>query len=316
MKKVFIILLLFCFAFSLSAAEPNWFENPPKKSGFFFFAGVGKGKKRRSAKEGALADVFSQIVYMVNASISANSTFEQYVEENEEDARRESSVYKKVRAKGDAVIENFELVKQVVDKERTSKGKKRYVFYALAKIPKSEIAKARKRIEEEREKRRKNAMGVFSVAVFPNGDVEEVDTIKSELQSLYKQMGFNIKSVALDIDAKVARSKAKMVKFLKNEAYPGIKKALVCVIKPSRIRKERTGSRKQFKITSVLGDLIVTEIDLATGEILASNTFSSKGVSMRKGNDAAEDAFRKLIKNLTKELVEEPGSKDKDDDLF
>ncbi len=288
---------------------PSWFNSPPKGSGTYYFAGVGKGKSRRGAKNAALADIFSQIVYMVNASITSNSTFESYVEENEEEARRNSSVYKKVKAKGDAVIENFEMDKQKVETERV-KGKKKYVFYALAKIPKSEIKKARERAEAQRAKMKKNPLGVFSYAVFPSGNVMELDTIKSELQGLYKNMGYNVKTVALDIDAKTAKSAGKLVKFLKNETT-SITKAIVCIMKSSGLRRERMG---KFKVTSIKGDLIIREIDLKTGEIISTNTLSSKGVSMRKGSDAPEDAFRKLIKNLTKELLgdEDGGSEEED----
>jgi hypothetical protein len=313
MKKILVVLGLVLFSSGLFA-EPEWFYQPPKASGFYYFAGVGKGASRGAAKNAALADIFSQIVYMINASVTSNSTFEQYVEENEQEARRNSSVYKKVKAKGEAVIEKFELDKQHSEKEKED-GKTKNVFYVLAKVPKSEIEKAKERIEAEKAKKRENPMGVFSLAVFPNKNVVEVDTIKSQLEEVYRNMGFNIKSMPLEIPADAAGSSGKLVQYLKKNAYPQITRALVCVIKPSGVRKEKLG---KFDITSILGDMIIREINLKTGEILSTNTLDAKGVSMRKGNSAVEDAFRKLIKNLTEELLEDPTGSggEKEDSYF
>lgn len=311
MKKVLLICFTFLFSASLFA-QPDWFYKPPKKSGYFVFAGVGRGKSRRAAKNAALADVFSQIIYMINASITSNSTFEQYVEENEDDARKNSAVYKKVRAKGSASIENFEVMRQHVESEKVGRKRKK-VFYILAKIPKSEVKKARKRIEAEREKMRKNPMGVFAVAVFPNKTVEEIDQISAAIQELYKTMGFNIKSVDIDFDYNNARSASKMARYIKEKA-PELSKAIICIIKPSGIRKEKIG---RIKIRSVLGSMTIRQINLKNSRVLSSFNIDSKGISMRRGKDAVEDAFRKLIKNLITEFLKNPaGEKKKDDDDY
>jgi hypothetical protein len=293
---------------SENSATPSWFENPPKASNFYYFAGVGKGKKPEAAKNAALADIFSQIVYMINASVTSNSTFEQYVEENEQEARRNSSIYKKVRAKGEAVIEQFEIEKQSRMKEQEG-GENRNVFFVLAKVPKSEIEKAKERIEKDRARRRANPMGVFAVALFPDNEVEEISTIKSELEQLYRNMGFNIKSVDVNFPAGTLKSTGSIVNYLQSNAMPQISKALICVIRPSNVRRETLAGSK---ITSVLGDMTIREINLKTGEIVSSNTLDGKGVSMRKGEDSEEDAFRKLIKDLTEKLLTD-GEGEKED---
>lgn len=281
-----------------SASVPSWYEKAPKTASHYYFAGVGKGKSEKGAKEAALADIFSQIVYMVNASVTSNSSFEKYVEESGDQARKSSAVYSKVRAKGDAIIEQFEVEEQKVGSEETRDGVQKVTFL-LAKIPKGEIEKSRQRSEAEKAERRKNPMGVFAVAVFPNNNVEEVDSIKGELENLYKEMGFNISIVDADFTADDFKNAGRTVNALKKGA-PGIKKALLCVIKPTNIRKENL---RGTTVTSILGDMVIREIDVTTGEIVASNTYKGKGVSMRSGADAAEDAFRKLIKSLTDDLL-------------
>lgn len=308
MKKILFTLFVMILSSNLFA-EPRWFESPPKSSNYYYFAGVGKSKTRAGAKNAALADVFSQIVYLVRASISSNATFEKYVEENEKDIRKNSSIFKKVRAKGQAVIENFEVDKQETEKE-TVKGKTKRVFYVLVKVPKSEIVKARKRLEKEAKQKKEKPMGIFAFAVF-RGMVAKVDSIKSTLESVYKEMGFNIQSVHLEsLTAPIAASPSRFVKYLQGRSNGKIKKAIICMIYPSGVRRERLG---RFKVTSLLGTLIIREVNLESGEIISTKKYEGKGISMRRGSDAVEDALRKLIKNLSEEIL---GKEEEEDDYI
>lgn len=283
--------------------EPSWFKNIPKSSSYYYFGGVGKSKTRAGAKNAALADVFSQIVYLTRASISSNSSFEKYVEENEKDFRKNSSIFKKVRAKGSAVIDQFE-----VDKQKSLKDGKKNLFYVLVKVPKSEINKARKRLEKEAALRRKNAMAVVAVAVFPNKRVQKLDSLQSALEGVYREMGFRIlTSNTLYTKASTFQSTAKMLTYFKRSYYPTIKKVLICVVRSSSVRKERKGS---LRVTSILGQLTIREIDLGSSEILSVKSFDSKGVSLRKGRSAVEDAFRKLISSLQKQILSDGDDKE------
>lgn len=279
---------------------PAWFNEPPKDKQFFFFAGVGRGQSEAGAKNAAQADIFSQIVFMVSASVTANTSFEQYVEENETSAKRNSALYKKVRSKGDAVIENFEIDQQFSQKSEEKEAG--FNFYMLAKIPKSEIQKARERAEAEKAEKRANPMAVFAVAVFPDNRIETLDTIQGELENLYKSMGYNIQAVSTEFDSSVFASSGKLTGFLKKAAYPKVKKALICVMKSSQIRKETLGKNE---ITSLKGDMTIREVNLETGEVMSAQTYEGKGVSMRKDASAPEDAFKKLINSLTVELLSE-----------
>ena len=276
---------------------PGWFFNPPKEKGFFFFAGVGSGKSKQGGKTAAMGDVFSQVVYMVNASVSSNTTMEKFTEENEKDIKKNSSLYQKVNAKGDAIIEDFEVVEQFTKKE-VEDGNEREVFYVLAKVPKAEIEKSRERILKEREQRKKNTMGVFAVSVFPDKSIEEIDTIKSEIENLYKTMGYNVKTVNINFTADAFASTGATVDFLKAKGKD-LKKALICVIKTTNLRKDKTNG---YDSVSILGDMTIREIDLTTGEIASTVTISGKGASMRK-NNPEEDAFRKLIQDLTAKFL-------------
>jgi len=313
MKKRSLLILLFTFlSFSLIYGEPTWFSNPPKESGFFYFAGIGRGKDPKASKEAALADVYSQIVYMIRASVTANSTFEKYVEENEKEARRNSAVYSKVRAKGEAVIEDFSLEKQETEKIKED-GKEYTVFYVLVKVPKKEIEKARERLEKEAAERKANAMGVFAFSLSPDGNIEDVEDIRTTIETVYKEMGFNIKSIDINPTADVLKSRNKMINFIKKSVYPQIKKAIVCTIITSNVRKQTQGN---FVITSILGSLNISEVNLETGEIVSSNLIEGKGVSMRKDDSAVNDAYRKLIKSFIEKFMEDPSGKKKDDDYI
>lgn len=283
---------------------PDWFYEPPKDNQFYYFAGVGQGPGLDNARNAAVSDVFSQIVFMVSASISSNTSFEQYVEENEKDARRNSAVFKKVRSKGEAVVQDFEIYQQCGGKSKDDMGKILDQIYVLAKIPKREIAAARQRIEAEKAQRRANPMAVFAFSVYPNNKIEEIDSIKGTLESLYKSIDYNIISADLDFNASTLKNAGKMVNFLKQNSKKSFTRALVCVITPSQTREETLAGRMQ--VTSYLGSMTVREIDLITGEILSVNTFEGKGVSMRKDASKKEDAFRKLIKALTDKLLEAP----------
>lgn len=297
MKK--LLVLFFVFVSTSLMAEPDWFNKTPKDSGNYYFAGVGSGATEKLAKEMALADVFSQIVYMVNASVTSNSTFEQYSEENGDSARKVSSVYKKVRAKGEAVIQEFEEVEKVQEKSKDKDGKAVNTLYILIKVPKKEIDNARKAAEAEKAKKKANPFGVFAVAVFPDKHVEEIPTIKNEVETMYRNMGYNIKDVDIEFNPEALKSPSKLAKYIKDNGGD-LKKAVICIITPTNVRKEK---QQGFTVTSYLGDMVIREIDLTTGEILSNSKFSGKGVSMRKGEDAAEDAFRKLINALTNELL-------------
>lgn len=314
MKKI-LVLAVFLLANTMAMAEPDWFNKTPKDSKNYYFAGSGSGSSEKLAKEMALADVFSQVVYMVNASVTSNSSFEQYSEENGESAKKVSSVYKKVRAKGEAVIQEFEEVEKFQEKSKDKNGKNQITLYILIKVPKTEIENARKAAEAEKAAKKANPYGVFAVAIFPDKHAEEISTIKSEIEGMYRNMGYNIKDVTLEFDANAVKSPAKLIKFLKENAGSEVKKAVVCVITPTNVRKEK---QKRFTVTSYLGDMVVREIDLVTGEVLSNTKFSGKGVSMRKGDDAAEDAFRKLINSLTEEFLGdgEGGSKGGNDDYI
>jgi len=311
MKKIWVLLLTL-IGTAVMAEEPEWYGKTPKDANNFYFAGVATGSSEKVAKEGALADVFNQIVYMVNASVTSNSTFESYAEENADSIKKQTSVYKKVRAKGEAVISEFEEVEKVQEKSKDKSGKTQITFYILVKVPKKEIDKARKLAEEEKAARKANPYGVFAVALFPDKHFEEIASIKSEVETVYRSMGFTIQETDIEFTPDAFKTNAKLIKFLKANA-PDLKKAVVCIINPTNVRKEKQGS---FQVTSYLGDMIIREIDLKTGEVLSNTKVSGKGVSMRKGEDAAEDAFRKLINSLTEEFLgESEGGKksDKDD---
>lgn len=312
MKKMLFLGVLLLFG-NMAVSQPEWYERPPKASGFYYFSGIGKGLSARAAKEAALADIFSQIVYMVSASVTSNSSFEKYVEENGADAKKSSAVYSKVRAKGEAVIEQFEIEEQSAAKEE-QEGKKYEVLYLLAKIPMSEIAKARERAEKEKQERLAAPMAVFALALFPDKRVETVDSIQGELENLYKSMGFSVKTVDVEFAPDALRTTGRAVSFLKSQVGGEIKKALLCVIMPSNIRKENKLGK--FPITSVLGEIIIREIDLETGKIISTNQITGKGISMRKGDDAPEDAFRKLIKSLTESLLGDEGAAGKKEEYF
>lgn len=277
---------------------PAWFNEPPKDSQFFYFAGVGRGASEAGAKNAAQGDIFSQIVFMVNASVTSNTSFEQYVEENESSAKRNSALYKKVRSKGEAEIENFEIDQQYSYK--SDEQENNYHFYMLAKIPKSEIQKARNKAEAEKAEKRANPMAVFAIALFPDKKIESIDSIQGELESLYKSMGYNVQALSVNFNASDFSSSGKLSNFLKKAAYPKVKKALICVIQSSEVRQENLG--KSF-ITSLKGDMTLREINLETSEILSAQTYQGKGVSMRKDTSATEDAFKKMIANLTQELL-------------
>ncbi len=286
---------------------PAWFNEPPKNSQFFYFAGVGRGASEAGAKNAAQGDIFSQIVFMVSASVTSNTSFEQYVEENEKSAKRNSALYKKVRSKGEAVIENFEVDQQYSYKSNEQENS--YHFYMLAKIPKSEIQKARDKAEAEKAEKRANPMAVFAIALFPDKKIESIDSIQGELESLYKSMGYNVQALSVNFNALDVSSSGKLTTFLKKSAYPKVKKALICVIQSSEVREETIGKNN---ITSLLGDMSIREINLATGEVVSAQTYQGKGVSMRKDASATEDAFKKMIDSLTKELLSD-GDADRND---
>jgi len=312
MKRVLFLGVLLLFG-TMAVSQPQWYERPPKAEGFYYFSGIGKGLSARAAKEAALADIFSQIVYMVSASVTSNSSFEKYVEENGADAKKSSAVYSKVRAKGEAVIEQFEIEEQSASKEE-QEGKKYEVLYLLAKIPMSEIAKARERAEKERQERLAAPMAIFAIALFPDKRIEEVDSVQGELENLYKSMGFSVKTTDIDFTTDALRTTGRTITFLKGQVGSEIKKVLLCVIQPSNVRKEnRLG---KFSITSILGDMVIREIDLNSGKIISTSQISGKGVSMRKGDDATEDAFRKLVKSLSDALLGEEGASGKKEEYF
>ncbi len=296
---------------------PDWFYEPPKDNQFYYFAGVGQGAGLDNARNAAVSDIFSQIVFMVSASISSNTSFEQYVEENEKDARKNSALFKKVRSKGEAVVQDFEIFQQCGGKSKDDMGKILDQIYVLAKIPKSEIVAARQRIEAEKAQKRANPMAVFVFSIYPNNKVEEIDSLKGTLENLYQSMGYNIASADLDFDANILKNAGKIVSFLKQNTKKGFTRALVCVITPSQTREETLAGKMQ--VTSYLGNMTVREIDLTTEEILSVNTFEGKGVSMRKDASKKEDAFKKLIKALTDKLLEAPnlgGDSGGSDDYF
>jgi hypothetical protein len=312
MRNLFLILSVLCFSVSLFA-EPDWYNKPPKKAGSYYFAGVGRGNTEVAAKNMATGDVFSQIVYMVNASVTSNSSMETYIEENQDSARKESAIYKKVRAKGDANIENYEEMERASEKEKGADGKTIYISYVLAKIPATEIEKARQRAAEEKEKRKNNPIAVFAYAVFPNGNVMELENIKAEVEELYRNMGYSVKSVDVEFVPGVMKSKAKMVKFLKDSVDPDVKNAVICVVTSSGVRKEK--QMGNIEVTSLLGEMIVSLVNLQTKNVESNVKINSKGISMRKDASAIEDAFTKLIKNLSKEFFEasDEGSTKKED---
>ena len=315
MKRL-LVLFFMITSTALMAAEPDWFNKTPKDSKYYYFAGSGSGSNEKLAKEMALADVFSQIVYMVNASVTSNSTFEQYSEENSESLRKTTSLFKKVKAKGEAVIQEFEEVEKLSEKSKDKDGKNQVILYLLIKVPKTEIENARKNAEAEKAARKANPYGVFAVALFPDKHFEEIATIKSEIETVYKNMGYSIKDVDVEFTPDAFKTSAKLTKFIKENASD-LKKAVICVITPTNVRKEK---QQNFKVTSYLGDMVVREIDLVSGEVLSNSKFSGKGVSMRKGDDAAEDAFRKLINALTEEFLgqgdSEGGKKSGKDDYI
>jgi hypothetical protein len=126
-------------------------------------------------------------------------------------------------------------------------------------------------------------------------------------------MGFNIKSIDIEPKADVLKSRNKMLSFLKKSAFPEVKKAVICIITTTSVRKQNQGN---FVITSILGSLSISEVDLTTGEVVSSNLIEGKGVSMRKDDSATEDAYRKLIKSFIEKFMEDPSGKKKDDDYI
>lgn len=315
MKKILIVVGMLLVSSAVFAEEPEWYGNPPKDAKYYYFSGVGRGSSEVAARNMAQGDVFAQIVYMINASVTSNSSMETMITENMQEAKKESAIYKKVRAKGDAKIENYEEVKKASEKEKGADGKTIYIQYVLAKIPKGEVEKAKERAEKEKQDKKNNPMGIFAVAVFPNGSIMEIDVIKSQVEDLYNKMGFSIKAVDIEFTPDVFKSQGKLVKFLQEKAGSEVKKVVVAVVTSSGLRQERQGD---LAVTGLLGDLIVRQIDLSTGEVLSTTTISSKGVSLRKDASRVEDAFKKLIKNLTKEFFEssEEGGGGKKDDAI
>ncbi len=286
--------------------EPEWVQEKPQKSGYFYFVGMGSARSRVKAYKNAEADAYSKIVLYINATITSDSSFSEVYEERDEEESMSKRGIQKTRVKGKAFLKKIKFPKKHA--ESSSEG---YDAYVLAEVPKKEILAAIKRMEDLRKKLAETPTAV--VALSMNKKTKEVsrnEKIEAAYENFYTEQGYNIQSIDIDVDKLSSKSvKANISRLKKMLKKKGIKMLIFAAI---TIKRERTENIQGTDWHVVEGILTVREIYLTKKKkIVKALTIAGKGINPYD----FDKAYIKFENDLLEKLLG-GGEEEEDDEDF
>ncbi len=275
--------------------EPNWVNNVPISSRGYYFVGSGSGPTKTSAKKRAKQDALGQVILMVNASISSDSTFSSRYEQNSETADESSfeGGYRKIKVRGRSAIKQFKIEKTYFEKGANNT----FECYLLAIIPKKAVNKSMKDMENLRAKMAKTPTVVVAVTINPyNKETYQNEQLQDYLEQFYKDQGYNIVSADVDVEKLKGKSSKRHISKIKKMLGKKAKNLIYVSITPKRVRRETVGS---FSFYVVEGSLSLREISLKGKKVNSVQHFTNKGISKH----SLAKAFSELEKNLIADLL-------------
>ncbi|HEO65300.1 MAG TPA: hypothetical protein ENI73_05435 [Spirochaetes bacterium] len=275
--------------------EPDWVNNVPTSSKGYYFVGTGNGRSKANAKKIAKQDALGQVILMVNASISSDSTFSSQYEESSE-AEADSAFaggYRKIKVRGRSAIKRFKIVKTRFEKGANNT----FDCYLLAIIPKKAVNKSMKDMENLRATMAKTPTVVVAVTINPySKETYQNEQLQDYLEQFYKDQGYNIISADVDVGKLKGKSPRRHISKIKKMLGKKAKNLIYVSITPKRVRRETTGS---FSYYVVEGNLSLREISLKGKKVNSVQNFSNKGISKY----SLAKAFSELEKNLIADLL-------------
>ncbi|GMT50125.1 MAG: hypothetical protein IEMM0008_1664 [bacterium] len=280
---------------SYESGEPNWVNNVPTSSRGYYFVGSGSGRTKVSAKKRARQDALGQVILMVNASISSDSSFSSRYEESSEtdDESSFSGGYRKIKVRGRSAIKRFKIVKTHFEK----KDNNTFECYLLAMIPKKAVNESIKNMEDLRGKIGKTPTVVVAVTINPySKETYQNEQLQDYLEQFYKDQGYNIVSADVDVGKLKGKSSKRHISKIKKMLRKKAKNLIYVSITPKRVRRETIGS---FSFYVVEGTLSLREISLKGKKVSSVQYFTNKGISKH----SLSKAFSELEKNLIADLL-------------
>ena len=313
--RAFALLLLITLALSASFAgnAPSWIMETPSDTTYYYFTGTFSADNESKAINGAKAEVVGTILFMINSTVSASSTFETtYRRRSGQADTQDSRLFKKIKTKGAATVSRLEFKKTYTAVER---GKVK--AYVLARMPKVEINNAIKKVQEERARLQSMKSACIIVVKYPDGDVVEADVLKGFLEKFYKDdLGYNIVESNVDVAVLGKKNLSQMRFELKKilSGYQQVVFGLVDLVERPQIRTSRAGDIS-MKTVRVHGNFILGTIELKTMRVVESATFEAWGTA---GGDRASEreAMNDLVSEFKKQLLGDESSAGGRDAVF
>lgn len=293
------------------SVPPRWFLTTPRSANHYFFAGSFTAKVKSKAINSAKADVIGSILFMINSTVTAQTTFDSvYTRRTGQADQGDSRLFRKIKTRGRAVVSRLRFVRRYF--ERTRDGK--WTAYILARLPRREVDAAIKRVKAMRARLKRIKTACVLVVKYPDGTIAEATTLKSFIEKFYREtLGYNIVEANTDLSQLANMNLGQMTFKLKNllGGYDQVIFGLVSLTDRPRKRRTTVGGITMVT-TSVSGNFALRTVELNSMKIVENNSYYARGVSTR----GARDAMNELVTSFKKQLQGAESAADGRDEIF
>ena len=277
---------------------PRWTEVLPLSINSYYFVGIGSGRTKDKAKEVAIQDALSQIILMINTSITTNNSFSlRYSEKNSNKDKTFSSLeggYKTIKVKGSHTIQNFEVKKIYF----SSEGSSHMTAYILGKIPKLVIDDAIEKIKLLREEVSKYKTVIVSLTINKyENKIYYNETLQGYLEQFYLSQGYNVVPLKIDLNfLNIKDSQENIIKGIQDQTKGKAEKLIYASIYSKNFQKIIANSSIFY---SVVGSLTLKKVNINNNKIEYLKQFNDKALSNNL-DKSFNNLEMKLINNFLK----------------
>lgn len=297
-KKVLLVMVSLLILIGVSyAAPPEWFMTTPTSPHYYYFTGSFSSDVKSKAYNSAKAEVVGSILFMINSTVSASTSFDQvYTRNSRRGDTNDSRLFKKIKTQGQAVVSRLQFVKTEFERARNGG----WTSYVLARIPKQEVDASIRQFREMRERLKRLKTACVIVVQYPDGEVKEASALKSFIEKFYREtLGYNIVEADVDLNAlkglNMSAATIKMKQIL--NGYDQVILGIVSLQETPTKRRTQVGGIRMTTI-SASGTFLLRTVELASLKVVENNDYSARGVSTRNERDAMDELVNEFKKQL------------------